>query len=125
MTVTEHCTVCEIALADDTFSVGVQKVTQGPGVKYYQNTNVLVPVCSACKAKELGSVREGAKIALIVWGLLIAIGAVSAGWGGAGLGFGLGFFITLGMNAFKKQSKLVEHPAVKVYTNAGWSVTYP
>ena len=122
---TEHCQVCEIALADTTFSVGVQKVTQGPGVKYYQNKNVLVPVCSACKATELSNVRSGAKMSLIVWGILIAIGGVVGGWGGAGLGFGLGFFITLGMSAFKKQSKLTQHPDVKAYTNDGWSVTYP
>jgi hypothetical protein len=120
-----NCFICETSPADTTFGVGLTKVTQNGAMKHYQHANVKVPVCEHCKTRELAAVRQGAKISLIAWAVLTAIGAIFGGWDGAGFGFGLGFFITLGANAIKKPSKLATHQECRALQAEGYRVTYP
>lgn len=119
------CWVCKVAPATEDFNVGLTKTTQGPAVKYFQQANAPVPVCSACKQKELAAMRGNAKAALGSMTALVLLGAAFGGWAGAGTGFAIGFFVMLFVGAMKKPTVMGEHPNVMAYKAQGYRVTYP
>ncbi len=121
-----NCIVCEERTADTQLKVSVSRVlADGDTGKVREYRTVPVPVCSECKAQELSRGRSSAVVALIIWGVLVALGALAAGWQGAGAGFAFGFLISIVVNAVKKPSKALQYDGIKVLEQDGYRASGP
>lgn len=111
----ELCFVCATRPADQRHPIVISLKKEG------QFTRLAVPACSVCGQKEAGAERKANGCALFAMLLPIILGAIWAGWQGALLGLGLGFFGGIAMQAFGTgRGRARQHPAIKALEEEGW-----
>lgn len=92
----------------------------------YKLLEVPVPACPPCRQAHFGAKRRVAVYQLAAIAGLTIVGWIAGRGQLAMLGFGAGFFISLGIGAVAGgKGRAVEYPKVKELLNSGWRFHAP
>lgn len=87
--------------------------------------DVEVPACATCRMRDTSSEWRRNMFIFLLWIALVIAGAVAGRWEGAILGFGLGYLLSIPLQAvLTGRGRACQSPDIKKLKSEGWDVNH-